>query len=118
MANKVGRPQIYTPEQIKEIVKDFEQFIDDNVDPRITKFCVEYKKYRVNKDYISDHEEFSELRKRAIQKQEDYLLEGAVTNKLNPMFSLFRLKQPQHGYKDRTETEHSGTISIEKVELD
>lgn len=108
----IGRPQTYKPEQIAEMVSDFAKFINENEDPRIVHFTSTYNKYTINKDYISDHAEFSELRKKAIEKQEDYLLRGATKNELNPMFSLFRLKQPQHGYKDRTEQEHSGSVNV------
>jgi hypothetical protein len=96
---------MYTPEQIQEIVDDFTAYIKDNDDPTIVKFTANYEKYSINKDYINNHEEFCELRKKAIQKQEAFLLEGATNNKTNPTFSIFRLKQPQHGYKDRIDTD-------------
>lgn len=109
-----GRPQKYTPEQIQEIVDDFSQYIENTEDPTIVGFSSAYGKYSVNKDYISDHDEFAELRKKAIEKQEAYLLKGATQNKLNPTVSIFRLKQPQHGYKDRFEQDinHSGDVTF------
>ena len=100
---KVGRPQMYTPEQIQEIVDDLREYIEIKDDPTIVGFTSSYTKYSVNKDYISDHEEFSELRKKAIEKQEAYLLDGVTKNELNATMGIFRLKQPQHGYKDRVE---------------
>lgn len=96
---------MYTPEEIAEIVNDFEEYIDHTDDPIIVGFCAEYKKYRVNKDYISDHDEFTELRKSAIEKQEAYLVRNATRNKINPTVAIFRLKQPQHGYKDRVDSD-------------
>lgn len=102
---KVGRPQMYTAEEIQEIYSDLEQYIDKTEDPTIVGFTSTYKKYRVNKDYISDHGEFSELRRCAIEKQEAYLLHGATHNELNASVSIFRLKQPQHGYRDRVDTD-------------
>lgn len=114
MTNQVGRPQMYTPEQIQEIVDDFTLYIEEHDDPTIVGFTSSYNKHSINKDYISDHKEFSELRKKAIEKQEAYLLSGATTNKLNPTVSIFRLKQPQHGYTDRTQQEISnpdGTLN-------
>lgn len=100
-----GRPQKYTPEQIQEIVDDLRDYIDNKEDPTIVGFTSSYTKYSVNKDYIGQKEEFSELRKRAIEKQEAYLLEGVTKNKLNASMGIFRLKQPQHGYKDKVEQE-------------
>lgn len=97
----VGAPQKYSPKQIAEIVEDLDNYIKGNADPTIVGFTSGYTKYSINKDYISDHQEFSELRKKAIEKQENYLLYGATLNKLNPTVSIFRLKQPQHGYTDR-----------------
>lgn len=106
-----GRPQMYTPEEIEEIRHDFEQYIHDKDDPTIVGFTSSYEKYSVNKDYMSDHQEFSELRKKAIEKQEAYLLEGVTKNKLNATMGIFRLKQPQHGFTDRQQQD----IKVEQV---
>lgn len=105
MTNPVGRPQMYTPEQIQEIADDLKEYIETNEDPTIVGFTSSYNKYSVNKDYISDHDEFSELRKKSIEKQEAYLLKGATQNKLNGTVAIFRLKQPQHGFRDKVEQE-------------
>lgn len=115
---KVGRPQMYTAEQIAEIVTDLSAYIERSFDPTIVGFTSTYSKYSVNKDYISDHQEFSELRKRAIEKQESFLLQGATMNKLNPAVSIFRLKQPQHGFRDKSEVESSGEITHKFEDLD
>lgn len=98
----VGRPQLYSPQQIEEIAQDLATYIDTTSDPTIVGFTSSYIKYRVNKDYISDHQEFSDLTKRAVEKQEAYLL--TKTDEA-PVIRIFRLKQPQHGYKDRTDTD-------------
>lgn len=106
-----GRPQKLTPQQIKVVVSDFTKYIDETEDPTIVGFCATYPLitlkdgsiFYVGKDYISDHTEFSDLRKKAIQKQEAYLLKNGTTNKANPTMAIFRLKQPQHGFKDKTE---------------
>lgn len=110
MAN-VGRPQIHTTEQIQEIVDDLTIYIEENEDPTIVGFTSSYNKYSVNKNYIGDHNEFSELRKRAIEKQEAFMLKGATNNKLNPTVCIFRLKQPQHGFTDKTQSD----IKLEQV---
>ena len=109
--NKGGRPQKLTPEQLQKIVDDFKAYILKEEDPTIVGFTCEYpilidiykEEFYLNKDYISDHDEFSELRKRAIQKQENYMQKGAVKNELNSSMSIFRLKQPQHGFTDKSE---------------
>lgn len=111
----VGRPQMYTTEQIQEIVNDFILYIKENEDPTIVGFTSEYTKLSINKDYISDHDEFSELRKRAIEKQEAYLLKNGTTNKANPTIAIFRLKQPQHGYRDKTEVDQTISGNVEFI---
>lgn len=109
----MARPQMYTPEEIQEIVDDFRAYIEEKEDPTIVGFTSSYSKYSVNKDYISDHKEFSELRKKAIEKQEAYLLDGVTKNKLSAPMGIFRLKQPQHGFKDKYEQE----VTINEVDI-
>lgn len=105
---------MYTPEQIQEIADDLKLHIENNEDPTIVGFTSSYTKYSVNKDYISDHNEFAELRKRAIEKQEAFLLKGATRNTLNPTMSIFRLKQPQHGFTDKSQVDQNinGNVSF------
>lgn len=110
-----GRPQKYTPEQIEEIRQDLEDYIQGSSDPTIVGFTSSYTKYSINKDYIYDHTEFSVLVRKSIEKQEHYLLYGATNNRLNASVSIFRLKQPQHGFRDRFETDI--TSKDEKLEL-
>lgn len=106
--NKVGRPPKLTDSQRAEVFKAFEDFIVEKDDPRLTNF-ISYNEialqYNVTRDNINDWAEFSTLKKKAIQKQEDYLLENGGTGKYNPTIAIFRLKQPQHGYRDRFETD-------------
>lgn len=105
---KVGRPQKYSEHQIQEIAEDFAAYIEENIDPTIVRFTANYKKYSINKDYINNHDEFTELRKRAIEKQESYLLSSITTKSgLNPTIAIFRLKQPQHGYSDKQEIDQT-----------
>lgn len=117
----MARPQTLTPEQIDDIRQEFAEYIETNDDPTIVGFVSSHpkielndgKEFYLNKDYMSDHDEFSELRKRAIEKQEDYLLKNATINKANPTIAIFRLKQPQHGYKDKFEQE----LTLKEVDL-
>lgn len=103
---KVGRPPKLTEEQRKEVYEALEQYIKRTPDPTIVGFVSWDEvplKYDVTDDNINDWEEFSRLRKRAVKKQEAYLLQAAGTGRFNPTFAIFRLKQPVHGYKDRVE---------------
>ena len=116
--NKVWRPQQFTEVQIKKIVDDFKKYIEEEEDPTIVWFTCSYppihskqlgRKCYINKDYISDHEEFSELRRIAIEKQENYLVKWVTKNQLNATMWVFRLKQPQHWYTDRQQVENINT---------
>lgn len=103
-----GRPPKLTKAQREEVLTAFAEYIEGEKDPTIVGFCAENPtalKYWINKDNIHDWEEFAELRKRAIGKQESYLLRGATRNSLNPTVAIFRLKQPQHGYTDKQQTD-------------
>jgi hypothetical protein len=108
MAHAGGRPPKLTEEQRAEVLEAFRLYIERTADATIVGFCAfdpVGAKYLITKDDINHYDEFSELRKYAIQKQEAYLITGAVTNKLNASMAIFRLKQPQHGYKDRIDTD-------------
>lgn len=112
------RPQIFTKEQIQNIADDFKKYIEEEEDPTIVWFTCSYppifSKYlkretRINKNYIGDHEEFSELRRAAIEKQEAYLIKWVTKNQLNATMWVFRLKQPQHWYTDKQQVENINT---------
>lgn len=101
----VGRPPKLTEDQRQEVYEAFEQYIKDTDDPTIVGFCAYNEtatQYWITKDNLYDWQEFSELRKRAIEKQEAFLL----TNREEvPVIRIFRLKQPQHGYRDRIDSD-------------
>lgn len=103
-----GRPPKLTSEQKQEVYESLQSYILSNDDPTIVGFVSVNDtaiQYNLNDSNLYDWPEFSGLIKRAIKKQEAYLLDGATKNKLNATMAIFRLKQPQHGYKDRTETD-------------
>lgn len=103
-----GRPPKLTAAQRKEVLEAFKLYIKEKNDPTIAGFCANDEtatQYFITKDNLYDWEEFSELRKRAIEKQEAYLLENGGAGKYNPTIAIFRLKQPQHGYSDKHETD-------------
>lgn len=103
-----GRPPKLTPVERQEVYDALVQYIRSEDDPTIAGF-VSYNElaleYWVTDDNIYDWPEFSVLRKRAFKKCEAYLLKDGGSNKYNTALAIFRLKQPVHGYKDRTETD-------------
>lgn len=126
MTHPWGRPQNFTAEQIEKIREDFKKYIEEKEDPTIVWFTSSYppiysktlgRETYINKDYINDHDEFSELRTKAIQKQEAYLLDWVTKNRLNATMWVFRLKQPYHWYRDKVEQEISWTIETKVVKI-
>lgn len=116
---RVGRPPKLTKLERAEVYKALEDYISRTPDPTIVGF-VSWDpvpiNYDVTDDNINDWEEFSRLRKRALKKQEAYLVHGATTGKINTVMAIFRLKQPAHGYKDKFETDlTSGGDKIQPV---
>lgn len=108
MAHAGGRPPKLTPEQRKEVLEAYKLYIQREPDPTTVGFCAwdpVAAKYFLTRHNIEDWSEFSALQQYAIEKQEAYMVKGAITNKLNPTMAIFRLKQPQHGYKDRVDSD-------------
>lgn len=121
MAHEGWRPQHFTPEQIQEIYDDLLKYIEEEEDPTIVWFTSEYpaiyseslwRESYINKNFIWDHEEFSELRKKAIEKQESYIVKWVTKNQLNATMWVFRLKQPQHWYTDKQEIDQKTTLNV------
>lgn len=105
--NEGGRPPKLSDEERTEVYDLYKQYIIDNEDPILADFltterCIELDVLSHN---IDDWQEFSKLKKIAIKKQEAYLLRKAGKNEYNPTVAIFRLKQKQHGYKDRVDTD-------------
>lgn len=115
---QVGAPPKFSDEEIADIYKDFEDYILRTADPTVVGFTAYYSKYDVRRTYITDREEFSDLVKKAIEKQEAYIIDGAIKNKLNSTFAIFRLKQPQHGWRDQSQLETTGEVKHSYEELD
>lgn len=103
-----GRPPKLTDKQLKVVYDAFERYIDEEEDPSVVGFVAMDKtavKYRVTRENIKDWSDFSPLVRRAIAKQEFYLTHGAASGKVNATMAIFRLKQPQHGFRDKIETD-------------
>lgn len=110
-----GRPRKYNPQQLAEIAKDLEDYIEATEDPILSAFVANYKKYDVLDDYVYEAPEFAVLKKRALKKQEGFLLKKAGSGDYNASLAIFRLKQPQHGYKDKFEQAVDVTSKGEQV---
>lgn len=99
-----GRPRKLTALEQAEVYDELNAYITANEDPTIVSFVSDNNvaiQYNVTRDNIEDWQEFSTLIKRATTKQESYLIKNAGSNKYNPTFAIFRLKQPVHGWTDR-----------------
>jgi hypothetical protein len=106
MAHAGGRPPKLTPQQRKEVLTAFRAYIERTPDPTVVGFCANEPicfKYLITRDDINNWKEFYTLQKYCIAKQESFLLMAGGAGRYNPTLAIFRLKQPQHGYKDRTE---------------
>lgn len=113
MAGKRGRPNKYDP---LEIAKKLDDYIDSNKNPIIAKFCIEPGNPCKDTVYelAKTCEELSYSIKRAVDKQEAYVEEGAMNGTVNPTFAIFKLKQPQHGWTDKQQIDSniSGALEI------
>jgi len=104
----VGRPPKLSPLDRAVVYEAFNAYIENEEDPTIVGFCAWNDtaiSYKLTKDNMYDWSEFSELRKRAIEKQEANLLKKAGNGSYNATIAIFRLKQPQHGYSDRVDSD-------------
>lgn len=70
--------------------------------PSIESFChnavISRKHYYV---LVKEHELFCFFHEQLLLKREDYIVCNAIHNRINPIFSMFLLKQSCFGYKDK-----------------
>jgi hypothetical protein len=103
-----GRPPKLTPIEREQLYDAFKLYINRTPDPTVVGFVaydpVPAKLY-VTRENIKDWQEFSPLQKYCVEKQEAYLLQAGGVGKYNATLAIFRLKQPQHGYKDRVDSD-------------
>lgn len=110
----VGRPKKLDEYAIQEIVEALDQFVIDKDDPTLPLFVATNAiaiKYNVFREDLFDYDVYPQFRnsvKRAVNKQEAHLLTMAKT----PILAIFRLKQPQHGYKDKVDVEIDQSVSV------
>jgi hypothetical protein len=103
-----GRPPKLTKDEKVEVYNALEKYILDTNDPTLPDFVTSDEvalRYHVTKYNLQDWQEFSSLIKQCVAKQEAYLLKEAGKGTYNPTLAIFRLKQPQHGYRDRFESD-------------
>lgn len=111
---KVGRPPKYTKKIRKQLLIEFDEFINKETIPILAEFAY---KHEVPKQTFYDWDEFSNLLKKCMAKKEANLEKGVLAGHLNSSMGIFSLKQL--GWRDRTELEHTGevkhTISMAKI---
>lgn len=106
--NKVGRPPKFeSVEQLEALIESyFENCKQKNKPYTITGLALWLDTTRETlMDYQENKgDEFSDTIKRAKLKCENWVEEGALTNKINPTSAIFNLKN-NYGWKDKTETD-------------
>lgn len=106
-----GRPRKYI---VEELIDKLNDFIDVTEDPMIEKFCLPREMPRARelceiakREYDAGNTELSATLKRAYDKQRIYLCSNGSKEMVK---DIFRLKQPQHGYKDKLEIQQNITV--------
>lgn len=109
-----GRPSIYTPELLakaRDYVLNYADYGDQI--PSIAGLACELSISRETcHTWAKDEEkpEFSDIVRDISQAQERKLLNGGLSGDFNP--SIAKLVMTKHGYSDKLETEHSGSINF------
>lgn len=117
MPAKVGRPRKYaTAEDFEKAVNDY----FDSCDKRGAPYTIEGLAYACNIDRktvvnYSNDEELFPIVKRARERILAQLSELAISGKGNAACIIFNLKN-NYGYRDKQETELSGTLSFKSLE--
>jgi len=104
----MGRPRNYTDKQVEKFLKLFEEYIKDTDIPIISEFAYLND---LPREIIYDYEEFTTLRKKAINKKEAQLEKLGLLNIVNSSMAIFSLKQL--GWSDKQDIEHSGNVKID-----
>jgi hypothetical protein len=117
--NPVGRPRTKnTPAHIAELVKRLEAYIEREPCPKLSQFCCENTDMEVLPCDIQNNPEFGYLVKIINCKREWFYEQNTSDGDVPPAFGIFALKQPQHGWTDRQQMEHSGKVDGDhKLEL-
>ena len=97
----MARPVIFDADVLAIKLLDY---IDKTDQPFIQEFCLNED---VSRDTVyrlaKDNKALSDSIQKALDKQELYILQNASIGKVNPVFGIFRLKQPAFGYTDKAD---------------
>ena len=106
-----GRPKTYDDEQVAEIAEKLAEYIAITTIPIIAEFAYQND---IPRHALYDYDEFSTLLKKMIDKKEANLERMCLNKEIERTMAIFSLKQL--GWKDKTETEHSGSVGINIVD--
>lgn len=99
----LGRPITI---DVQDLYDKFEKYLSENEIPIIKKFTSSYPiSYTYFYKLADDNPELKDTIKRAIEKKEAGLEDGALNNKVNVSMAIFSLKQL--GWKDKSEIEQT-----------
>ena len=98
----------------EELVEEFNKYVDITDYPIIKEFCVLYNISFVHLDELKrEIPDLAYVIKRSLAKSEMWLEKNALVNKCNPIFAMFRLKQPCFGWTDKQDI----SIGVEPKKL-
>ena len=107
----MARPTKYTAEVIEQIRQAMETYTDVTPIPIIAEFAYMNKVPRQTLyQFAEENDEFSDTIKELIDKKEANLERMALNKEIEKTMAIFSLKQL--GWKDKTETEHVGSVGI------
>lgn len=116
---KVGRPKTWTDEKIESLAKELESWFT-NPGTELDRlyygqFLAEYPDLypQMVSKFSSVNQVFRETIKRLDKLQEARLLQFALRQKINPVFTMFLLKN-KHGYTDKMEVKQETELTTKQ----
>lgn len=108
----MARPKKYDAEII---AAELQAYIDSVDDPHIGGYCsLPGKPSRETVYELSlNCKALSDILKRSLAKQESNMIDKAMNGKCNPIFAIFRLKQPAFGWTDKIQQEVDTKMTVE-----
>ena len=111
-SENMARPKIYDAQDIAEKLN---AYIFSSDDPLLAEFCLPVDQpcedtiYRLAKE----NDELSEALKRLVKKQQVYLCRAGKQGSIPFQLAIFRLKQPQHNFRDNFTVDTTARIVYE-----